>query len=116
MTLRIDAHHHFWDPARYSYPWMAGEAMDPVRRAFTPDDLRGTLGAEQVDGTVLVQTLSSVAETSEFLHLAAATGFVRGVVGWVDLTAPTSPTTLTRSSTAGRTLAGRDTSPGPRRA
>jgi L-fuconolactonase len=29
-----------------------------------------------------------VAETREFLHLAAATGFVRGVVGWVDLTAP----------------------------
>jgi len=88
MTLRVDAHQHFWDPARYSYPWMAGEAMDPVRRAFTPDDLRGALGAEQVDGTVLVQTLSSVAETREFLHLAAATGFVRGVVGWVDLTAP----------------------------
>ena len=61
MTSRVDAHHHFWDPARYSYPWMAGDAMDPVRRAFTPDDLRGPLGEEQIDGTVLVQTLSSAA-------------------------------------------------------
>ena len=87
-TVRIDAHHHFWDPARYSYPWMAGDAMTPVRRAFTPDDLRGTLGEERVDGTVLVQTLSSAQETREFLDLAAATGFVHGVVGWVDLTAP----------------------------
>jgi L-fuconolactonase len=87
-TLRIDAHHHFWDPARYSYPWMAGDAMDPVRRAFTPDDLRGTLDEEQVDGTVLVQTLASAAETREFLDLAAVTGFVSGVVGWVDLTSP----------------------------
>ena len=88
MTLRVDAHHHFWDPARYAYPWMAGDAMDPVRRAFTPDDLRGPLSEEQVDGTVLVQTLSSVQETREFLDLAAVTGFVHGVVGWIDLTAP----------------------------
>jgi len=84
--MRIDAHHHFWDPARYSYPWMAGEAMDQVRRAFTPEDLRGTLDTEHIDGTVLVQTLSSLPETREFLQLAAAAGFVRGVVGWVDLT------------------------------
>jgi L-fuconolactonase len=88
VTLRIDAHHHFWDPARYSYPWMAGDAMAPVRRAFTPDDLRGTLGEERIDGTVLVQALASVRETREFLDLAAAAGFVHGVVGWVDLTSP----------------------------
>src|ERR1700749_1896935 len=61
---------------------MAGDAMTPVRRAFTPDDLRGTLGEERVDGTVLVQTLSSAQETREFLDLAAATGFVHGGVGW----------------------------------
>jgi L-fuconolactonase len=85
---RIDAHHHFWDPARFSYPWLAGQAMDPIRRAFAPDDLRGALGAERIDGTVLVQTLSSLPETREFLELAAATDFVFGVVGWVDLTSP----------------------------
>jgi L-fucono-1,5-lactonase len=85
---RIDAHHHFWNPARYSYPWMAGDAMDPVRRAFTPDDLRGVLAEEHIDGTVLVQTLSSTQETREFLDLAATTDFVHGVVGWVDLTSP----------------------------
>jgi L-fuconolactonase len=82
--MRIDAYQHFWDPARYSYPWMDGEAMDPVRRAFTPDDLRGVLEDAAVDGTVLVQTLSSLAETREFLQLDA--DFVAGVVGWVDLT------------------------------
>jgi L-fuconolactonase len=87
-TSRLDAHHHFWDPARYSYPWMAGDAMDPVRRAFTPDDLRSALGEERIDGTVLVQTLSNPQETREFLSVAAATDFVHGVVGWVDLTSP----------------------------
>jgi L-fuconolactonase len=92
MTLksgRIDAHHHFWDPARYVYPWMAGDAMDPVRRPFGPADLAAELGPAGVAGTVLVQTVSDTAETREFLGIAARTDFVLGVVGWVDLTSPT---------------------------
>jgi L-fuconolactonase len=84
--MRVDAHQHFWDPARYSYPWMAGDAMDPVRRAFAPDDLRDVLVAAGIDCTVLVQTLSDLEETREFLALDA--DFVAGVVGWVDLTSP----------------------------
>ncbi|HTJ37770.1 MAG TPA: amidohydrolase family protein [Dactylosporangium sp.] len=85
---RIDAHHHFWDPARYTYPWMAGEELDPVRRAFGPDDLRPSLRAAGIDATVLVQTISSLAETREFLQVAADTAEVHGVVGWVELTSP----------------------------
>jgi L-fuconolactonase len=86
--MRIDAHQHFWDPGAYEYPWMAGEAMDPIRRTFTPDDLRGVLRGADIDGTVLVQTISNLAETREFLQLAAGTDFIAGVVGWVDLTSP----------------------------
>jgi L-fuconolactonase len=85
---RIDAHHHFWDPSRYDYPWMVGPALDPVRRAFAPGDLRPVLAANGIDGTVLVQTVSSERETTEFLQIAGTTAFVRGVVGWTDLTAP----------------------------
>src|SRR5882757_303924 len=91
MTLksgRIDAHHHFWDPTRYVYPWMAGAAMDPVRRRFGPADLAAELGPAGVAGTVLVQTVSDIAETREFLGIATLTDFVLGVVGWVDLTSP----------------------------
>src|SRR5260370_16366900 len=83
---RIDAHHHFWDPARTTYAWMVGDVMDPVRRPFTPDDLAPELTAEGISGTVLVQTISSTDETRDFLELAARTDFVWGVVGWVDLT------------------------------
>ncbi|HEX4394527.1 MAG TPA: amidohydrolase family protein [Mycobacterium sp.] len=85
---RIDAHHHFWDPRRYVYPWMAGDVMDPVRRPFGPADLAAELGSAGVTGTVLVQTVSDTAETREFLDIAASTDFVLGVVGWVDLTSP----------------------------
>jgi L-fuconolactonase len=88
-TVRIDAHHHFWDPGRYTYPWMAGREMDPVRRAFGPRDMRPLLDAANITGTVLVQTVSDEGETREFLQVAGSTPFVRGVVGWVDLTSPT---------------------------
>jgi len=83
---RIDAHHHFWDPTRATYPWMVGDALDPLRRPFTPDDLAPELAAHGISGTALVQTISSEDETREFLELAERTDFIWGVVGWVDLT------------------------------
>lgn len=83
----IDAHHHLWDPTRRDYPWMAGEALDPIRRPYTVDDLRAVTSAAGVRSTILVQTVSSVEETEEFLDTAAAEPVIAGVVGWVDLTA-----------------------------
>jgi L-fuconolactonase len=87
-TLRVDAHHHFWDPAAFEYPWMEGDALDPIRRAFRPADLAPELAIDRIDGTVLVQTVSDTAETVGFLDLAKQTPFVLGVVGWTDLTDP----------------------------
>lgn len=84
----VDAHHHFWDPARADYPWLT-EELAAIRRAFAPDDLAPLLAAVGVEATVLVQTRASIDETREFLGTAAATPFIRGVVGWVDLTDPT---------------------------
>ena len=83
----VDAHHHIWDPATADYPWLTDE-LAAIRRPFTPDDLAPELAATGIDATVLVQTRASQAETAEFLALAAATPFIRGVVGWVDLTDP----------------------------
>src|SRR5437879_4794100 len=81
----IDAHHHFWDPAKASYPWMT-EALAPIRRRFGPEDLEPLLAANGIDQTILVQTRSSLDETREFLATAAQHDFIAGVVGWVDLT------------------------------
>jgi L-fuconolactonase len=87
VALVVDAHHHFWDPARATYPWMT-DALASIRRRFGPEDLRPLLAANGVDRTVLVQTISSLGETRELLATAAANEFIAGVVGWVDLTAP----------------------------
>ena len=83
----VDAHHHFWDPATADYPWLTDD-LAPIRRAFGPADLEPDLLAAGVDATVLVQTRSSLEETVDFLAVAGETPFVRGVVGWVDLTHP----------------------------
>jgi L-fuconolactonase len=85
---RIDSHHHFWDPNKAHYPWMKGDALAPITRAFEPDDMRPLIKAAGIDATVLVQTRHEIAETHEYLEIAANTDFVAGVVGWVDLTSP----------------------------
>lgn len=84
----VDAHHHLWDPARRTYPFLNGEAMAPVRQWYTVDDLRRVTGG-RVDRTVLVQTIGDEGETAEFLAAARSSdGLIAGVVGWVDLAAP----------------------------
>ena len=93
MTI-IDAHHHFWDTTRNHYPWMTKE-LAAIRRPFAPADLQPHLAATDVRGTVLVQTRSDLDETREFLSLSTMHPFIRGVVGWVDLTDPQVSNTIT---------------------
>lgn len=83
-TLRIDAHHHVWDLAVRDQPWTVD--LPPLRRSFSFTDLRQDLAAHDIDATVLVQTVTVVAETPELLNLAATEPSIAGVVGWVDLT------------------------------
>jgi L-fucono-1,5-lactonase len=82
----VDAHHHFWDPAKADYPWMTDEVA-PLRRRFGAEDLEPLARVHGVGGTVVVQARQSLDETRELLAIAASTPFVAGVVGWVDLTA-----------------------------
>jgi L-fuconolactonase len=81
----IDSHHHFWDPALADYPWMTDEVA-PLRRRFGPEHLAPLLQEHGVDSTIVVQARSSLAETAALLEIARTTSFVRGVVGWLDLT------------------------------
>ncbi|MDQ2942712.1 MAG: amidohydrolase family protein [Candidatus Dormibacteraeota bacterium] len=85
-----------------------GDELDAIRRPFGPEDLEPLLAANGIDRTVLVQTVSSLDETREFLATAAATNFVAGVVGWVDLTHPSVASTIAglRKSAGGDRLVG----------
>jgi len=85
-----------------------GDELAVIRRRFGPEDLAPLLAAAGVDATVLVQTISSVDETREFIATAAATDFIAGVVGWVDLIDPSVGDTLAevRAGPGGTFLAG----------
>lgn len=85
--MRIDAHQHFWDPARGDYDWMPQDNETLFRR-YVPADLEPTLKSRGFDGTVLVQAAASIHETEYMLGLADATPWIKGVVGWVDFENP----------------------------
>ena len=106
--MRIDSHHHFWNPDRRDYYWMGGDALRPIRRPMGPEDMRPLIAEAGIQGTVIVQTIPSVSETEEFLQIAEETDFVMGVVGWVDLTASDVPDTIARlkSGKGGKYLVG----------
>lgn len=90
---RLDAHCHFWYPARGDYGWMeaGGPALAPLRRDFGPTDLAALNGGGDV---IAVQAAPSLAETRHLLALAATAPQVRGVVGWADLAAPDAPAAI----------------------
>ncbi|TDQ46568.1 amidohydrolase family protein [Actinorugispora endophytica] len=88
MTIRVDAHHHLWDTGRREHAWMDGPWADPLRGRFDEAALAALAGPHGIGASVVVQSLADEAETGELLAVAAGSGLVRGVVGWVDLTAP----------------------------
>jgi L-fuconolactonase len=80
----IDAHQHFWNPARGDYFWMVGDAFAPIAKPIFPADMAGHLGKHGIGKTVLVQAAPTVTETEYILGIADATDHVAKVVGWVD--------------------------------
>jgi L-fuconolactonase len=85
--MRIDAHQHFWDLERLTYPWMP-PAPSILRRTYVPSDLQPILETHRFEGSVVVQAHQSLDEARWLLQLARENDFVKGVVAWVDLTDP----------------------------
>jgi len=85
--MRIDSHHHIWDLSVRDQEWIAGEAMQPIRRNFSISDLEDVASASRVDRTILVQTVTDYAETPELLAIAQSEQLVGAVVGWLKIDA-----------------------------
>lgn len=86
-SMRIDAHQHFWRYNPADYGWI-DDSMVKLRRDFLPADLQPELKDAGFEGSIAVQACHTLEETRWLLELAAASPFILGVIGWVDLQSP----------------------------
>ncbi len=82
--MRIDSHQHFWKYDAEKYSWI-GEEMSVIRKDFYPEDLEPVLSKNGFSGCIAVQADQSEAETEKLLRYSQKYDFIKGVVGWVDL-------------------------------
>ncbi|WP_443068515.1 amidohydrolase family protein [Streptomyces sp. NBC_01352] len=92
MPELVDSHHHLWDLDHRPQPWLDEPGHEAIRRGFGPGDLRADatrpIAGRRLASTVVVQCVTSVAETRELLALADDDPLIGAVVGWTDLTSP----------------------------
>lgn len=84
--MRIDAHHHLWQLSRGDYDWLT-PAAGVLYQDFSTADLEPLLKPAGIDASILVQAAPTEAETGFLLHTATVTPWIRGVIGWTDLSA-----------------------------
>ena len=82
----IDSHQHFWNYNPVRDVWI-DKSMEVIKKDFLPKDLKPILIQNGVDGCVAIQADQSEEETKFLLDCAEKNSFIKGVVGWVDLTA-----------------------------
>jgi L-fuconolactonase len=87
---RVDAHQHFWRLSERQGQWPPAE-LHAIYRDFLPADFEPLRERAEVDGTVLVQSMPNEDDTRWMLSLADQHPFIWGVVGWVDMKAPSVP-------------------------
>ena len=83
----VDSHVHCWNPQVIEYFWLDG-ADESLRRVVTLDELEPQRLAAGVTHGVYVQASHDPREMAWALRILRAFPWVRGVVGWLDLTAP----------------------------
>ena len=81
----IDSHQHFWNYDPIKDAWIDA-SMKVIRRDFLPKDLKPLLEKNGIDGCIAVQADQSENETDFLLSCAQKNKFIKGVVGWLDLT------------------------------
>jgi len=84
--MRIDSHQHFWKYNPVKDAWITDD-MKVIQRNFLPVDLWPLLQLNNVDGCVAVQAEQSENETDFLVQLAGENDWIKGVVGWVNLSA-----------------------------
>jgi L-fuconolactonase len=88
MALRvIDTHIHIWDLEKARYQWLENDTT-LLNRTYRLEHLSPYIAGVPVTGGVLVQAANHFEDTDMMLEAAAATDWIKGVVGWLPLTDP----------------------------
>jgi L-fuconolactonase len=90
----VDCHIHVWRDSDTHRIWVR-DSIAALRREYTVADFAR---AAPVDGVVVIEAAETVAETVDLCTSLVGEPLVKGVVGWVDLTAPDAGETLERLS------------------
>lgn len=89
----IDSHQHFWKLERGDYGWLT-EDMEVLYRDYLPEDLVPLLQQFNISGTIVVQAAPTYEETLFLLSLYERYDWIKGVVGWLDLSSTSFPEQL----------------------
>ena len=81
----IDAHVHFWKLDRGDYGWIT-PARPILAKDYLPHDFHQVISGTSVTGCIAVQAAPTETDTEFLLASAAEHSFIKGVVGWTDLT------------------------------
>ncbi|WP_159621963.1 amidohydrolase family protein [Ruania rhizosphaerae] len=84
MTQVLDTHVHLVDDPS----WVRAPRLQPVRRPFTPDNIRDDTAPTDVDAIVSVPSIPTFAESQRILDLADDDSLIAAVIGWADLAGP----------------------------
>jgi L-fuconolactonase len=84
----VDTHVHFWNPAALEYFWLTLSQPLALRRAFMPDELEQQRINSNVQYGVYVQVGHDVRENDWVLEVTRPYPWIRGIAGWLDLSAP----------------------------
>lgn len=83
----IDTHIHIWDLEKARYQWLENDTT-LLNKTYRLEHLAPHIAGAQVTGGVLVQAANHFEDTDMMLEAAAATDWIKGVVGWLPLTDP----------------------------
>ena len=89
----IDTHVHFWELSRGYYDWITKERLT-LCRDFTPGDFVDVIENTDVESCLAVQAAPMEAETDLLLSYAKKFSYIKGVIGWTDLSSRSLSTSL----------------------
>jgi L-fuconolactonase len=84
MQKIIDTHIHVWNFDKATYQWLDGNTSI-LNRTYNIAELETERNAVGVTEGVLVQASNNLEDTDWMLEVAANTGWIKGVVGWLPL-------------------------------